>query len=81
MTLPLYVVKNGNKNLQGLIGQSWLEKLQINWSVVCSVTVQDKVAALREKFPEPFRDTPGIVKDYEAQLVIKEHCQPVFLQS
>lgn len=73
LTLPLFVVQNDDKKMQVLMGRSWLEHLKINWNAVCLVTAPDKVAALRKKFPEPFRDSPGIVKNYEAHIAVKEN--------
>lgn len=80
-TLPLFVVEDNQRTLPALLGRDWLEELQLDWKAVCAVTEDDKVRSLKEKFPEVFRSTPGVVSNYEAKVVLKANSTPVYCKA
>ncbi|XP_042143614.1 uncharacterized protein K02A2.6-like [Ixodes scapularis] len=77
-TLDLFVVASEGRSPPVLLGRDWLRKLKLDWTAICSITVQDQVEQLRKKYPNVFDSSPGMVRDHQAQVVIKENSTPVF---
>ncbi|XP_049526602.1 uncharacterized protein K02A2.6-like isoform X2 [Dermacentor silvarum] len=80
LRLPVIIVKDHGKQLPLLMGRNWLEMLGLDWKSVLSVNVSDasKVEAVKQKFPGGFSKQPGVVKNYQARIVLKQNCTPVF---
>lgn len=68
--LPLHIVDDQGTAMPTLLGRDWLEKLQLDWNTVSAVTQSTDFSFLREKFPEVFRTTPGIVRKFEAKIAM-----------
>lgn len=79
--LPLHVVEDQGKAMPTLLGRDWLEELQLDWNTVSAVTQSADVSSLREKFPEVFRTTPGVVRNFEAKIAIDPNATPVFCKA
>ncbi|XP_064459074.1 uncharacterized protein K02A2.6-like [Ornithodoros turicata] len=77
-TLPVIVVP-GRKPC--LLGRDWLERLSLNWSDVFSIDAEDKVKHLAKKYSTVFSPGVGLIKGYQAKLVLKEGSLPVFCKS
>lgn len=82
ITLPVVIAQENGTLMPALLGRDWLEKLKINWKAVYSMSadrsLDQRVDALRKKYPQVFKSAPGIVKNYEARIYVKEGAQPVF---
>lgn len=77
-TLPVVVVPG----LQPcLLGRDWLAKLKLNWAHIFSVETEQKVNYLLQKFRDVFSTEIGLIKGYQAQVVLKDGVQPVFCRA
>lgn len=79
--LPAVIVHDAERKLPVLLGRTWLEKFQLNWQSLFSLSIDDRVASLREKYAGVFSPTLGAIKNYEAQIVLKPGASPVFCRA
>ncbi|XP_040355390.1 uncharacterized protein K02A2.6-like [Ixodes scapularis] len=84
LKLPVIVVDNQGKKLPLLMGRNWLERLRLDWKSVMSlehVTDSHRIEALRNKFPTVFSNQSSVTNNYQAKIVLKQDCTPVFCKA
>ena len=84
--LPLTVV---NGKFPSLMGLPWIQQLPIDWNRLFSVNCvgsvtpvkesdKDFLSRMQQKYPEPFSDKFGVIKDCEVNIRLVEGSTPVF---
>ncbi|XP_064466996.1 uncharacterized protein K02A2.6-like [Ornithodoros turicata] len=79
--MAIIVVRNRGKKLPVLMGRNWLEKLRLDWSLVGQVTADYRVEEMRKKFPDVFDSSPGLIKEFQAKIIVKDGSTPVFCKA
>jgi transposase InsO family protein len=71
-----------------LVGRSWLKKLQLPWSTLFSITSAPpsgtnakQLQKILEENQSLFDAEPGLLKDFQAHLDMKENALPVFCKA
>lgn len=75
-SLPLYVTKGDDV---ALLGRQWLQCIRLDWRRVCSLKIQT-IDDLIVEYSDVFAETPGIIKDFKAEVQVNEDTQPVFFR-
>ncbi|XP_062604323.1 uncharacterized protein K02A2.6-like [Saccostrea cucullata] len=74
----LLLVVKGNQPC--LLGRDWLSKIRLNWENIFSVT-SGSVDTLLKEYEDLFKENSDPIKNFKAQIRIKEHCQPIFCKA
>ena len=77
VTLPLLVVEGVGASL---LGCNWLEKIQLNWTVIHNMNI-DQLQAVLNKYTEVFKPGVGTLKDYKAHIFIDPTVSPKFCKA
>jgi hypothetical protein len=67
-----------------LLGRDWLAKLKLDWSRIFTVqseSVPGSVTEVLDKYANLFSEGYGTVKDFKAQIHLKENVQPKFCKA
>ena len=78
MQLPL-VVAQGKKPV--LLGRNWLEKLNLDWSIIVKVSHVPAAEDALAKYEALFEKGYGHIKLYKASIQVREGAQPLFLKA
>ena len=79
--LTAFVVKGNNP---ALLGRDWLSKLKLDWSKILAATSESVPGSVKEvldKHASLFSDGYGTIKDFKAQIHLKENAQPKFCKA
>ena len=79
--LTTFVVKRNNP---ALFGRDWLSKLKLDWAKILAVkseSVPGSVKEVLDKHASLFSDGYGTIKDFKAQIHLKENVQPTFCKA
>ena len=79
--LTAVIVKGNNP---ALLGRDWLTKLKLDWSRIFTVkseSVPGSVTEVLDKYSSLFSEGYGTVKDFKAQIHLKENVQPKFCKA
>ena len=79
--LTAFIVKGNNP---ALLGRDWLTKLKLDWSRIFTVkseSVPGSVTEVLDKYSSLFSEGYGTVKDFKAQIHLKENVQPKFCKA
>ncbi|CAC5386452.1 unnamed protein product [Mytilus coruscus] len=80
--LPLLIVKRKGPNL---LGQDWLNKLQLDWKDIFSVVGSDNQSSdlnvILEANKEVFKDELGTVKGMKAKIYVDENALPKYFKA
>ena len=79
--LTAFIVKGNNP---ALLGRDWLTKLKLDWSRIFAVkseSVPGSVTEVLDKYSSLFSEGYGTVKDFKAQINLKENVQPKFCKA
>ncbi|XP_064463517.1 uncharacterized protein K02A2.6-like [Ornithodoros turicata] len=83
--LPIVVVDDCGEDLPLLLGRDWLQTLKLNWNGFLHYASKDpaviELQTLKDKYSSVFRMSPGVVRNFEAQVVVKEASRPVFCKA
>ena len=77
VTLPLLVVEGVGASL---LGHNWLEKIQLNWTVIHNMNI-DQLQAVLDKYTEVFKPGVGTLKDYKTHIFIDPTVPPKFCKA
>ena len=67
-----------------LLGRDWLSKLKLDWAKILAVTSESVPGSVKEvldKHASLFSDGHGTIKDFKAQIHLKENVQPKFCKA
>ncbi|XP_028660385.2 uncharacterized protein K02A2.6-like [Erpetoichthys calabaricus] len=77
--LPVYIVKG---DYPALMGRSWLEKVQLDWTKVNAVSVeQSELNLVLRKHQAVFQEELGSITGIKVTLRVQQNCQPRFLKA
>ena len=66
-----------------LLGCNWLRDIRLDWPQICSVrcSTETTLAALLKQYEDVFAPGLGTIKNYTADLCVKESAKPVFCKA
>ena len=79
--LTVFVVKRNNP---ALLGRDWLSRLKLDWAKILAVkseSVPGSVKEVLDKHASLFSHGYGTIKDFKAQIHLKENVQPKFCKA
>ena len=80
--LKLLVVQGSSSNL---MGRDWLRVVKLDWRTIGKVamsesSLEDRVAALQDKYQEVFSETLGTITPFQAKLNVAKDATPKFFK-
>lgn len=81
VTLPVIVVQGEGTLMAALMGRNRLAKWKIGCMTIYSLIADqlvEKSENVRKNYTGAFRSTPGMVRNFEARIIIRNGVQPVF---